>query len=284
MERIDQYFSYRLSPVLSRYIDCVWGENYFDQPANKGRAHLIVPDNSVELVISEHRIQRELITQGLTQHFTSHLAGLKTQPQKIRLDRSTLLSIRFRPHGLYRFTGINARELVDQNVSPEQIFGRDFTWLEEQLLETSNWEKRLDLIECFFRQRLTRNASQNDPLFEAFLQHLERGKGHIPIAGLADYFKVSVKTLERKCLQYLGITPKKYSRLVRLFNALSISTCTAESSLTDIAYRNGYYDQMHFIKEVKHFTGMVPGHFFQKDRGIQRAIFTEKNNSFTGSF
>lgn len=271
---MNHYFSYRLSPVLSKYIDCVWGEDFFNHPANRSRFHRIVPDNSVELVITEHAVERRLLAKGETQHFTSHLAGFKTRPQEIKLCRSCLLSIRFRPHGLYGLTGVKAQELVDQNLSPELIFGSDFKLFEEQLFETDNWAGRLELIEQYFRNRLARQLSGPDPLFEAFLQRLEGGKGNIPITQLAGYFNTSIKTLERKCTLHLGITPKKYSRLVRLFNALSTSEIPAGRSLTDIAYSNGYYDQMHFIKEVKYFTGMPPGSFFQQDLGIQQAIFS----------
>lgn len=270
---MEDYFSYRLSPPLSRYIDCVWEENFFDQPANQDRFHRIVPDNSVELVISEYPIERRLFPTCEDQQFTSHLAGLKTRPQEIRLRRSCLLAIRFRAYGIYRFTGIDAREFVDRNIDPELIFGRDFKWFEEQLLEAPGIAERLLVIENYFAQKLKQYSSSHDPFFEAFLQQLEFGKGMSSIAGLTEKFNVSIKTIERKCRQHLGITPKKYSRLVRVFQALRITDQPAGPKLTDIAYQNGYYDQMHFIKEVKHFTGMSPGAFFQKDRGIQEPIF-----------
>lgn len=270
---MEDYYSYRLSPQLSPYIDCVWGEKYFDRPENSGRFHRIVPDNSVELVISAFPIERRVISKREGQQFTSHLAGLKTRPQEIKLHRSCLLSIRFRAHGLYHFTGIDAREFVDRNISPELVFGTDFKLLEEQLLEAAGMPERLRCIEKYFSRKLNRYSSLQDPLFEAFLQQLEAGKGMASIGELMHKFNVSIKTIERKCLQHLGITPKKYSRLVRLFHALRISDRAKGPKLTDIAYRNGYYDQMHFIKEVKYFTGMSPGSYFQEDRGIQEPIF-----------
>ncbi|WP_170110661.1 AraC family transcriptional regulator [Flavilitoribacter nigricans] len=270
---MDHYRSFRLGPALSPYIDCVWAENFFDQPDNGGRFHLIVPDNSVELVISEHRLERHSADGAVVQHFTSHLTGLKTRPQRIKLDRSCLLSVRFRPHGLARLTGMDVREFVDRNFDPEAIFGRSFRLLEEALVETKDWQARLDLIERYFLAMLHRNPSRRDRLFDHLLSSLEAGKGQLPIGELANKFNVSIKTLERKCLQHLGVSPKKYSRLVRLFQALSTDSPASGLNLTDIAYQNGYYDQMHFIKEVKHFTGMVPGNFFQRDRGIQQAIF-----------
>lgn len=271
----DYYRSYRPSAILNNYMDCVWEEKFFDQPRNRNCFHRIVPDNSIELVISADPIERRTEGAPETGRFTSHLAGFKTRPQEIKLERSCLLAIRFRAHGLYRFTGIDARELIDCNVSPELIFGRDFYELEEQLLEADSTPERLQLIEKFFLRKMNRWMRLADPLFESVLQRLEEEKGTVAISVLARQFRISVKTLERKFLQHLGLTPKKYSRLVRLFHALSVPRPGTQLSLTDIAYQHGYYDQMHFIKEVKQFTGMVPGRYFQKDRGIQEPIFNQ---------
>jgi len=44
------------------------------------------------------------------------------------------------------------------------------------------------------------------------------------------------------------------------------------TNLTDLAYENGYYDQAHFIKDFKAFTGMSPKQFF-KDNLKLSALF-----------
>jgi AraC-like DNA-binding protein len=37
------------------------------------------------------------------------------------------------------------------------------------------------------------------------------------------------------------------------------------TSLTDLAYENEYFDQAHFIKDFKEFTGLTPKEFFGDD-------------------
>jgi AraC-like DNA-binding protein len=50
-------------------------------------------------------------------------------------------------------------------------------------------------------------------------------------------------------------------RIVRFQSALQHLIGSHTDSLTDITYRAGYYDQAHFIREFKEFTGQVPSHF-----------------------
>ena len=40
------------------------------------------------------------------------------------------------------------------------------------------------------------------------------------------------------------------------------------SKLSDIAYQNGYFDQMHYIRDFKRFTGRTPQEFIQKRNSL----------------
>ncbi|HTD40430.1 MAG TPA: helix-turn-helix domain-containing protein, partial [Mucilaginibacter sp.] len=64
----------------------------------------------------------------------------------------------------------------------------------------------------------------------------------------------------RKFKIYSGFSPKMYLRLTRLQNALK--QYGHDKTLTQIAYECGYYDQSHFIHDVKAFTGYHPGFYF----------------------
>ena len=77
---------------------------------------------------------------------------------------------------------------------------------------------------------------------------------------LASKFSLSTRQFDRKFKIYSGFSPKMYLRLTRLQNALKQYGC--DKSLTRIAYECGYYDQSHFIHDVKAFTGYHPGFYF----------------------
>jgi AraC-like DNA-binding protein len=58
----------------------------------------------------------------------------------------------------------------------------------------------------------------------------------------------------------VGTSPKKFASIVRLKHV--IHQYNPDHSLTELAYEAGFYDQAHFIKEFKLFTGATPEKFF----------------------
>ena len=72
---------------------------------------------------------------------------------------------------------------------------------------------------------------------------------------------ISQSALEKRFRQIVGASPKKFASIVRFKN--TIKTYDQNKSLTDLGYEAGFYDQAHFIKEFKHFTGDSPETFFK---------------------
>jgi AraC-like DNA-binding protein len=57
--------------------------------------------------------------------------------------------------------------------------------------------------------------------------------------------------------------PKLFARIVRFNKAIDIKMNDPARSWTTIAHDCGYYDQMHFIKDFKLFSGSKPLSFFK---------------------
>ena len=65
--------------------------------------------------------------------------------------------------------------------------------------------------------------------------------------------------------KYIGLTPKWYQRILRFNDLLKQIQNKENIAWADIAYRCGYTDQSHFIKEFKHFSGFNPREFIKKE-------------------
>jgi AraC-like DNA-binding protein len=62
----------------------------------------------------------------------------------------------------------------------------------------------------------------------------------------------------------VGSSPRQFTSIVRL--RYFIDRYSPYSSLTTASYEAGYFDQSHFIKDFKQFTGETPRQFFATAR------------------
>lgn len=79
------------------------------------------------------------------------------------------------------------------------------------------------------------------------------------IQDIASHLKISRQHLNNIFHHYLGKSPMEFKRIQRfrnVFNNLGLN-------LTEMTYENHYYDQSHFIKEIKKITNNLPKHFFK---------------------
>jgi len=165
----------------------------------------------------------------------------------------------FKEGGAKHFFKQPLHELFGESVSLENFMLRsELLCLEEQLQETSSDNKRIDIIEKFLVSRITPAGS--DKLVLAALTLINNSKGNIRIKELAKQLHTSQSPLEKRFRQAVGASPKKFASIVRLKNA--IQHYPVEGSLTDLGYNAGFYDQAHFIKEFKTFTGLTPEKYF----------------------
>jgi len=80
------------------------------------------------------------------------------------------------------------------------------------------------------------------------------------IKTLASRYDVTPRYLQKLFLQYTGVTPKLYHKINRFQTSLK-RIAKRDASLTSIAYDCGYFDQSHFIREFKSFTGITPSDY-----------------------
>lgn len=75
-------------------------------------------------------------------------------------------------------------------------------------------------------------------------------------------FNLSERQFERKFREYSGFNPKLCMRIVRFEEACNFYGHSGQKTMTEIAHECGYYDQSHFIRDFKEFSGYEPGHYF----------------------
>jgi methylphosphotriester-DNA--protein-cysteine methyltransferase len=96
------------------------------------------------------------------------------------------------------------------------------------------------------------------------IEKIKLSHGMIRIHDLLADLPISRDPFEKKFRRLVGTSPKQYAALIRMRHV--IDSYTAHHSLTDTAHAAGYFDQAHFIKDFKAFTGETPLAFFKSSR------------------
>ncbi|WP_235941865.1 helix-turn-helix domain-containing protein [Cyclobacterium roseum] len=81
------------------------------------------------------------------------------------------------------------------------------------------------------------------------------------------------RQLERNFKKQIGVSPKQLGKVIRLQTALKVLLDQKSENLTDIAYKSEYFDQAHFIKDFREFTGINPKEFVNHESLALSALF-----------
>jgi len=91
--------------------------------------------------------------------------------------------------------------------------------------------------------------------------------GKAPLAALAAREACSLRQLERRFQQVIGLSPRSLGRLVRFARAADRLDAEPKSHLVALALDQGYADQAHLTREFRLFAGMTPGRY-ARDRAF----------------
>jgi len=173
------------------------------------------------------------------------------------IDTGTIL-VYFTEVGLTYFTSKPANELFNQSISLENIFDKNkINETEEKLSLAKTGRQRIHIVEQFLLSQL--KDIQSDKLIIEAVKLIYQSKGTIRIKELNEKLFISQSPFEKRFRKLVGTTPKKFASIVR-FNCV-LSDLSNIKSLTDICYENNFFDQAHFIKDFKQYTGDSPETF-----------------------
>src|SRR5262249_35778190 len=153
-------------------------------------------------------------------------------------------------------------EFFNATVAMDGLLGRPtaLNLVNEQLAEATQHAHRIQLIENFLIACAT--TTSPDPLVSAAVSWIEESQAIARIGELARRVGLSQSALERRFRRVVGASPKKFASIVRLRHVLYLRSKGA--GLTSIAHAAGYYDQSHFIKDFRRFSGLAPESFFRR--------------------
>ena len=201
---------------------------------------------------------------------SSYISGMYLKPHHFssnaRLDE---ICIDFTPVGFYQFFDFPAHQYIIGEDMITEAFGTKAHAFFQGIFQKTSITARGLAIEQFLLHRL----KNKKVAFLAQAIHSLKSKHQHSLSAISRELNCSSRKLQRVFKATLDITPKQYQRIIRFRKSLAlIQMKEAEQLLTQIAYRGGYNDQSHFIKEIKGFTGRSPGQLKQSLHNIDGKV------------
>ena len=192
----------------------------------------------------------------------STISGLRKSVRLIHYQENTAtIIVLFKETGAKAFFEEPIYELFEESISLDTFIKQQkIAIVEEQLAEAKNNHHRIAVIEQFLLSKLC--IYTTDKLISTAVEKIHSVKGIIKIKELADTLYISNDAFEKRFRKVVGTSPKQFSSIVRM-NLIAKQKQQTEN-LADVAFNAGYYDQPHFNKDFKLFTGQTPKEFFNK--------------------
>lgn len=182
-----------------------------------------------------------------------------------------LFGVSFKPGGAYPFLQFPLSELHNRVVTLDALWGPFAAEIRERLQAAPTVQAQFALLERLLLERL-RQMPYGLKAVRYAIGQIKAQHGALSIRSLSDDMGMSQKHLIAQFNQWVGGTPKLVARLYRFRHILSTIDPTRPVDWTLVAHQARYYDQSHFIRDFKIFTGHNPTDYLQ----LRRRVQTEK--------
>jgi AraC-like DNA-binding protein len=166
-----------------------------------------------------------------------------------------LFGVGLRPAGWAAIMPIDASKAVNRVFDAAELFGSHIQKTHKTLLSLTNTADRLKVGYALL-EALIGFENEQVRSFTALVDEWLSSSLSPDVNSLVEASGLSRRQVERNCKRYYGAPPKMLARKYRATRA-AVRLANGETCEDDLI-ENGFYDQSHFIRELKHFTGMTP--------------------------
>lgn len=271
------YQTFQPHKDLASLVKCYWT---LEVPAgNNSERQRIIPDGCIEMAfilgddIRRYTSEHEFILQPRAMVLGQTIEPFYIEPT----GYVNTFAVRFYPYGFANFVTIPINNLANRETSIDILFGEvPAKELEQKIIQAKATKERTEIIENFLLDKLNDNATI-DNIVKTTIDALWSAKGSQPINTILKEDLSKRRQLERKFFKQVGVSPKQLGKVIRLQTALKMLLNQKTETLTQIAYESEYYDQNHFIKDFKEFTGTTPKNFLDDETLMLSSLFYTKD-------
>ena len=182
------------------------------------------------------------------------------------------LGILLKPAVLSGMLRVDMSEFTNKAFDGHLICG-DFKLLYQQLAEAPSVRRKIVLIERYLVNALS-GLSRHTLTDQAL--HIIHHQKITSVDEMAKHLRVSQRHLEIQFKRNVGVSPKTYSLIERFKRMEQQLKKMPIIHWQDMSFASEYYDQNHFIKDFKRFTGSTPSDYLLQNFDMGRSYLLSK--------
>ena len=264
---------FKPNPDLSNFIKRYWTLNFPIE--NTPKINTIIPDGTMKLIFHHGDLYWHHPPEG--KKFLQprcFLIGQLTRPYVVEPNGDTgTFVVQFHHCGFFPFADIKLKDYQNKPIPLNMVFKEEGNLIETQILNAGSTKERIKIIEDFLLNRLF-ESKNIDKIISTAVDTILTVNGNLSITDLSQANGITRRQLLRKFQSKIGINPKQLSKIIKIQAALKELMMETKPKLTNVAYSNDFYDQSHFIKEFKEFTGFSPKEFYNDQ--LQMSVIFDK--------
>jgi AraC-like DNA-binding protein len=179
------------------------------------------------------------------------------------------LGVLLKPSVLSKFLKEDMSKLTNKAVDG-QLFRPELREVHRQLKATSSVKKKITILNRHFIKTFSYLRHQPPTLAERAIDQIYHHPS-LSIKKLAHHLKVSERYLQVQFKKSVGLSPKTYSLIIRFMRMEQQLFEKSAVRWEDMNFASEYYDQNHFIKDFKRFTGITPSGYLLKNFEMGRS-------------
>jgi AraC-like DNA-binding protein len=183
------------------------------------------------------------------------------------------------PAGWAALVPMDASAAANRLFDAVDLLGPAVLEAREAMAAAADFDARVAIFETLLKGLM----AQTNRDFHGFVHHVNAWLAGSVLPQLPDLIErtgLSLSQVERRCKRYFGSPPKMLARKYRALRT-AIAMTHKDADL-DAILVEGYYDQSHLIREMKHFTGMTPAAFADQptvfNQQLAKRIELERSN------
>ena len=224
--------------------------NYYQDPFNVNDV-IAIPDGCVDMLFEKD-------DSGL------HGKVCGTVLENTIIDNKNnkeYFGVRFLPGVLPIIVDASMAELVEHQIDlNDLILDKD---LLNRMEEAKSMQETIKIFlasydACVAKKSIINHHEGAIKLVEFVKNEIFNSYGNIKIEEIAAKTGYTTRYINQLFNQFVGISPKTFSKIIKFQNVIQAINRNSSSTLTQLGIETGYYDQSHFIKDFKKFAALTP--------------------------